>query len=136
MPDVTYVEDIMMLLTNLISLEEHFGFTAQKIPKMKEYYLKLVDFVRQMRISIQQELGIRELPDELPCSTKHLLASAKRAEEVGTRFLKDKNMKKAIQYFDYAYSLYNLFLATLVQNEETRRKIAGLKSDKKVYMLK
>src|SRR3989338_11530578 len=100
--DLSLDEDLSIALMNLISLEEHFFFTAEKTGK-KDDYLALLNETRTMR----KELLAKMIPaheGETWCISKHLLATTMRLMEVGTKS-KDQN------YFDLAYKLYSLFWA-------------------------
>ena len=106
--DVNAEEDLVVGIMNLIGIEEHLFFTAEKTGK--EAYFKLLNEVRKMRVELLKKI-IKEAEGEVWCTSKHLLAASMRMMEVGTKHLKENNEKEAKEYFDRAYNLYNLFWA-------------------------
>jgi len=106
--DLSRDEDLSIAIMNLISIEEHFFFTAQKTGK-DEYYDMLKD-VREIRKDLLKKL-IKEYEGEVWCISKHLLAASMRLMEVGTKSLSQDKKADAKDYFDKAYTLYNLFWA-------------------------
>lgn len=104
--DLSVEEDLSIAIMNLISLEEHFFFTAKKTKKCE--YFKLLDEVRELRKSLLAKM-IPVNEGETWCISKHLLASTMRMIEVGTKYLGAKQEDKAYAMFDEAYKLYNLF---------------------------
>lgn len=104
--DLSLEEDLSIAVMNLISLEEHFFFTAEKTKK--EEYLDLLDEVRAMR----KELLGRMVPEhegETWCVSKHLLAAAMRVMEVATKLRGEGKHEEARKMFDNAYKIYGLF---------------------------
>jgi hypothetical protein len=106
--DVNAEEDLVVGIMNLIGIEEHLFFTAEKTGK--EAYFKLLNEVRKMRVELLKKI-IKEYEGEVWCTSKHLLAASMRMMEVGTKHLKENNEREAKEYFDRAYNLYNLFWA-------------------------
>lgn len=104
--DLSSGEDLSIAIMNLISLEEHFYFTAQKTGK-KGYY-NWLDQVREIRKQMLEKL-VDEPEGEVWCISKHLLASSMRLIEVGTKELRQKKTNEAEKIFNHAYELYNLF---------------------------
>jgi len=104
--DLSSGEDLSIAIMNLISLEEHFYFTAQKTGKNGYYHW--LDKVREIRKEMLEKL-VDEPEGEVWCISKHLLASSMRLIEVGTKELKNKKTKEAEKIFNRAYELYNLF---------------------------
>jgi hypothetical protein len=104
--DLSSDEDLSIGIMNLISIEEHLFFTAQKTSK-DEYY-KLLYEVREMRKKLLKQL-IKEYEGEVWCISKHLLASSMRLMEVGTKLLSQKKEKEAKELFKMSYELYSLF---------------------------
>ena len=93
---------------NLVSLEEHFFFTAAKTGK--DEYLDLLNEVRSMR----KELLAKMVPQhegETWCISKHLLAATMRVMEVGTKHLGAGEKEEAKKIFGTAYKIYALFWA-------------------------
>ena len=105
--DLSTDEDLSIAVMNLISLEEHFFFTASKTGK--DNYLELLNQVRQIRKSLLARL-MPENEGETWCISKHLLATTMRLTEVGTKLLQDKT-KEANDMFAKAYEVYSLFWA-------------------------
>lgn len=106
--DLSMEEDLSIAVMNLISLEEHFYFTAQKTKKDK--YYKYVEQIREIRKRMLAKM-IPQNEGETWCISKHLLAVSMRLMEVGTKYQTMKKMDKAKEVFDDAYKLYNLFFA-------------------------
>lgn len=104
--DLSSGEDLSIGIMNLISIEEHLFFTAQKTKDKK--YLDLLNEVRLMRTDLLKEI-IQDYEGEVWCISKHLLAASMRLMEVGTKELKKGNKDKAWDLFEKSYKLYNLF---------------------------
>lgn len=104
--DLSSDEDLSIGIMNLIAIEEHLFFTAEKTGKSS--YLDLLNEVRQMRKELLQKI-IKDYEGEVWCISKHLLASCMRLMEVGTKELGKGNKKSAEDLFDKAYKLYSLF---------------------------
>ncbi len=106
--DLSTDEDLSIGVMNLISLEEHFFFTGEKT-KNDEYF----DFLGEVR-EIRKELLAKLMPQnegETWCVSKHLLASAMRLIEVGTKLDASGKRGEAKGMYDTAYKLYSLFWA-------------------------
>lgn len=104
--DLSSDEDLSIGIMNLIAIEEHLFFTAEKTGKST--YLDLLNEVREMRKELLQKI-IKDYEGEVWCISKHLLASSMRLMEVGTKELGKGNKKSAEDLFDKAYKLYSLF---------------------------
>ena len=120
--DLSTEEDLSLAVMNLISLEDHFFFTAEKTGR-PEYF----DWLNEVR-SIRKSLLGRMLDKhegETWCVSKHLLAATMRLMEVGTKLHSDGKKEKAKETFDYGYRVYSLFWAL-------RLKLIDLKEFKKV----
>jgi hypothetical protein len=104
--DLSSDEDLSIAIMNLISIEEHFFFTAQKTGKPG--YLDLLKEVREMRKSLLKKI-IKEYEGEVWCISKHLLAASMRLMEVGTKALGADKKEDAQEMFDKAYDLYSMF---------------------------
>jgi hypothetical protein len=104
--DLSADEDLSIAIMNLISIEEHFFFTAKKTNDDK--YFDLLKEVREMRKSLLKRL-IKEYEGEVWCISKHLLASSMRIMEVGTKLLGQGKDKEAKDLFEKSYNLYSLF---------------------------
>jgi|SRR3989344_1664248 len=104
--DLSSDEDLSIGIMNLISIEEHLFFTAQKTGKDK-YYLILKE-VREMRKALLKKI-VKDYEGEVWCISKHLLSASMRLIEVGTKELGKGNTKEAKSLFDKAYDLYSMF---------------------------
>jgi len=105
--DLSKEEDLSIALMNLISLEEHFYFSAMKTGN--KAYLDMLNSVRTLRKTLLKKI-VKNPKGEEWCISKHLLASSMRLIEVGTKELQD-NEKEANLYFKSAFELYSLFFA-------------------------
>jgi hypothetical protein len=106
--DLSMAEDLSIGVMNLISLEEHFFFTAEKTGKAE--YFDAMNQVREVRKGALKAL-IDDHEGETWCVTKHLLAATMRLIEVGTKFNSDGNKEEAKAMFDRAYKIYSIFWA-------------------------
>ncbi|HWQ59793.1 MAG TPA: hypothetical protein VN420_01445 [Candidatus Fimivivens sp.] len=104
--DLSSKEDLGIGIMNLISLEEHFQFSYEKT--RDEKFLELLKNVRGMRKDLLAKV-VTDPKGEVWCISKHLLAASMRLSEVGTKALGQGNDGEAKDYFDKAYSLWNLF---------------------------
>ncbi len=104
--DLSSDEDLSIAVMNLVSIEEHFFFTAEKTGRSE--YFDLLKEVREMRKELLKKL-IKEYEGEVWCISKHLLAASMRLMEVGTKQLGAGNKKEARELFEKAYNLYSLF---------------------------
>jgi len=104
--DLSSDEDLSIAIMNLISIEEHFFFTANKTGK-SEYY-DLLSTAREMRKELLKRI-VKDPEGEVWCISKHLLASSMRLMEVGTKALTRNNKKDAEDLFKKSYQLYSLF---------------------------
>lgn len=108
--DLSVAEDLSVALMNLVSLEEHFFFTAMKTGESS--YHGLSADVRALRKEFMEKL----LPPavfegETWCAVKHLLAAAMRLIEVGGKYKKEGDEEGAARAFSGAYRLYAIFWA-------------------------
>jgi len=104
--DLSSDEDLSIAIMNLVSIEEHFFFTAQKTGKSK--YNDLLSEVREMRKELLQKI-VKDPEGEVWCISKHLLAASMRLMEVGTKALGQGKKKEAEDLFEKSYNLYSLF---------------------------
>ncbi len=122
--DLSTEEDLSLAIMNLISLEEHFFFTAEKTGK-PEYF----DWLNEVRTVRKSLLGriIDSHEGETWCVSKHLLATTMRLIEVGTKLKSDGKEDKAKETFDYAYRIYSLFWALRLKLVDTKglKKVAA-----------
>jgi hypothetical protein len=103
---------------NLISLEEHFYFTAMKTEDQK--YLDMLHSVRELRKKLLKKIVIDPKGEEW-CISKHLLASSMRLVEVGTKELTKNNKEEANMFFKSAFDLYSLFFAINLKLVDTEK---------------
>lgn len=106
--DLTTTEDLSIAVMNLISLEEHFFFTAEKTKK-DEYF----DAIQEIR-ALRKEFLAKLMPKnegETWCIAKHLLAATMRLIEVGNKLQSEGEKEKAKRTFEGAYKVYSLFWA-------------------------
>ncbi len=106
--DLSKDEDLSIAIMNLISLEEHFYFTAMKTENQK--YIDMLNSVREMRKNLLRKL-VREPKGEEWCISKHLLAASMRLIEVGTKELTNGRKEDAQRLFRHAFDLYSLFFS-------------------------
>lgn len=104
--DLSSDQDLTIAIMNLISIEEHLIFSGAKTGKM--HFFDLIEQIREMRKNLMQKI-IPSYEGEVWCISKHLLASAMRLMEVGTKQQSLKNTKDAYSLFNQAYDLYCLF---------------------------
>ena len=122
--DLSRDEDLSIALMNLISLEEHFYFTAMKTNNQK--YLEMLNSVRNLRKNLLGKI-VKDPKGEEWCISKHLLAPSMRLIEVGTKEFSKSNEKEASIYFKAAFDLYSLFFAINMRMIEVKNleKISG-----------
>lgn len=106
--DLSTDEDLSIAIMNLVSLEEHFYFTAMKLNDQK--YLDMLHSVRELRKKMMEKI-VKDPKGEEWCISKHLLGASMRLTEVGTKELSKNGAKKADPYFKSAFELYSLFFA-------------------------
>ncbi len=104
--DLSSDEDLSIAIMNLISIEEHLFFTANKTGKSS--YYDLLYEIREMRKELLKKI-IKQYEGEVWCISKHLLASSMRLMEVGTKALTKGDKKDAEDLFKKSYDLYSLF---------------------------
>ncbi|MBI4993799.1 hypothetical protein HZC33_02475 [Candidatus Wolfebacteria bacterium] len=120
--DLSTDEDLSIAVMNLISLEEHFFFTAEKT--QKEEYFDFIKEIREMRKTLMKKM-IEEYEGEVWCIAKHLLAASMRLMEVATKLQTDKKDEEAKDMFKKSYHLYAMFWAV-------RLKMVDLSNVKKI----
>lgn len=104
--DLSSGEDLSIGIMNLISIEEHLFFTANKTNKDK--YYNLLNEIREIRKTLLKEL-IKDYEGEEWCISKHLLSASMRLMEVGTKALTKGEDDKAKGLFEHSYRLYMMF---------------------------
>ncbi len=120
--DLSLDEDLSIAVMNLISLEEHFFFSAEKTKK--DEYLDWLRETREMRKELLGRLMDKN-EGETWCISKHLLSTSMRLMEVGTKLEGAGKRGEAKKMFNDAYKLYSLFWGLrlkLVSTEELRSK--------------
>lgn len=127
--DLSADEDLSIAIMNLISIEEHFFFTAKKTGDDK--YFDLLKEVRELRKDLLKRI-VKDYEGEVWCISKHLLSSSMRLMEVGTKLLGKGDKKAAKDMFEKSYNLYSLFwgLNLGVVNSKGIKKIGEDKLDK------
>lgn len=106
--DLSMEEDLSIAIMNLISLEEHFYFTAEKTGK--DEYFDLLNQTREIRKQLLAKMIDRH-EGETWCIAKHLLAATMRMMEVGTKLQSTGKKEESRDMFKKAYEVYSLFWA-------------------------
>ena len=106
--DLSTEEDLSIAVMNLVSLEEHFFFTAARTDKPE--YFDLMQEVRRLRKELLARLIDRH-EGETWCIAKHLLATTMRLIEVGTKLHADGKASEAREMFGRARNTWSLFWA-------------------------
>ncbi len=104
--DLSSDQDLTIAIMNLISIEEHLVFSGAKTGKNSFY--DLIEEVRELRKTLMQKV-IPQYEGEVWCISKHLLASAMRLMEVGTKQQSLGHKEEAYKLFSQSYDLYCLF---------------------------
>ncbi|OGZ83544.1 MAG: hypothetical protein A2401_03495 [Candidatus Staskawiczbacteria bacterium RIFOXYC1_FULL_38_18] len=104
--DLSSDEDLSIAIMNLISIEEHFFFTANKTGKPE--YFDLLNTAREMRKDLLKKI-VKDSEGEIWCISKHLLAASMRLMEVGTKAQGQGKKEEAQDFFKKSYQLYSLF---------------------------
>jgi len=104
--DLSLDEDLSIAIMNLVSLEEHFFFTAEKTKK--DEYFDLLREVREMRRELLGKM-INRHEGETWCISKHLLATSMRLMEVGTKLEGSGKRDEAKRLFELSYKAYSMF---------------------------
>jgi len=104
--DLSADEDLAIGVMNLISMEEHLYFTAEKTGK--DEYFDLLNQVREIRKKMMEKL-IGKPEGELWCFIKHTLSATMRLIEAGTKLQSQNKKVEAKEVFDLAYDLFNIF---------------------------
>ena len=106
--DLSTDEDLSIALMNLISIEEHLFFTAEKLKKPE--YFDLLSEVRAVRTRLMKKM-IPQTEGESWCISKHLLATSMRLIEVGNKLQSSGNKVDAKEAYESAYEMYSIFFA-------------------------
>lgn len=100
----SYVGDLVLALTNLISIEEHFAFTGTKTQKAAYY-----DLIENIRIMVRKLFAVLKVSRDLEAVGRSLLAASMRLMEVGTKQWSFNEHVLAQDFFQRAYELQVLF---------------------------
>ncbi|NQV09016.1 hypothetical protein HQ529_04150 [Candidatus Woesearchaeota archaeon] len=130
--DLSRDEDLSIALMNLVSLEEHFYFTAMKTENQE--YLDMLNSVRSLRTKLMKEI-VTDPKGEEWCISKHLLAGSMRLIEVGTKELYKDNKKKANSFFKSAFDLYSMFFAINLKMINSKKLEVNLETKKEKKMM-
>ncbi len=106
--DLSMEEDLSIAIMNLISLEEHFYFTAERTGN--DGYFDLLNQTREIRKQLLTKM-IDNHEGETWCISKHLLAATMRMMEVGTKLQSSGKKEESRDMFKKAYEIYSLFWA-------------------------
>ncbi len=132
--DLSTDEDLSIALMNLISLEEHFYFTAMKTDNQK--YLEMLHSVRDLRKRLLKKI-VTDPKGEEWCISKHLLAASTRLVEVGTKEYSKGNPKEANKLFKSAFDLWSLFFAINLKMIDSKKlKTDFVEKDKENKIMK
>lgn len=104
--DLSVGEDLSIAVMNLVSLEEHFFFTAMKTDK--DEYHGLSAEIRNLRKQLLSDL-MPNHEGETWCASKHLLSATMRLIEVGNKLRAEGQTDRALETFRRAYRLYSIF---------------------------
>lgn len=133
--DLSSDQDLSIAIMNLISIEEHFFFTAEKTGKVE--YFDLLQEVRKMRGELLRKI-IKEYEGEVWCISKHLLAASMRLMEVGTKQQGMGNKVEAQELFHKSYDLYGMFWALNMKLIGTNdvKEVAGIEKEQSLGIKK
>lgn len=106
--DLSTEEDLSIAIMNLVSLEEHFFFTAEKTGKNE--YFDLLAETREIRKTLLARM-MTQNEGESWCISKHLLAASMRVMEVATKLNGEGKKDEAKKLFDTSYKIYSMFWA-------------------------
>lgn len=106
--DLSTTEDLSIAVMNLISLEEHFFFTAVKTGD--DEYFNTAQEVRNLRKEALHTL-MPTHEGETWCASKHLLAASMRFMEVGNKLHSEGKKEEAKEMFARAHKTYSIFWA-------------------------
>ena len=124
--DLSSDEDLSIGIMNLISIEEHLFFTANKTNKDK--YYAMLNEIRELRKTLPKEI-IKDYEGEVWCISKHLLAASMRLMEVGTKSLTKGEDKKAKELFQQSYRLFMMFWEINLKSQD--KQISEIKPNNK-----
>ena len=125
--DLSTDEDLSIALMNLVSLEEHFYFTAMKTDDQK--YLDMQHSVRELRKKLLKKI-VTDPKGEEWCISKHLLAASTRLVEVGNKEYAKGNKKSANTYYKSGFDLWSLFFAINLKMIDSKKLESSFEPDK------
>ena len=128
--DLSMEEDLSIAIMNLVSLEEHFYFTAEKTGKNE--YFDLLAEVREIRKKLLAKM-IDQHEGETWCISKHLLAATMRLIEVGTKLKSTGKNDEAEKTWKEAYRIYALFWGLrlkLINISDIKKSVPKLQEEK------
>ncbi len=125
--DLSTDEDLSIALMNIVSLEEHFYFTAMKTENQK--YLEMMHSVRELRKTLLKKI-VKDPKGEEWCISKHLLAASMRLIEVGSKEFSKGNTKEANNFFKSGFDLWSLFFAINLKMIDSKKLEESLESKK------
>ena len=128
--DLSADEDLALAVMNLISMEEHLYFTAEKTGK--DEYFDLLNQVREIRKKMMERL-IGKPEGQLWCFIKHTLSASMRLIEVGTKLQNQNKKNEAKEVFDLAYELFNIFWGIKLNIIPTDER--GSNTDERGYLI-
>ncbi len=132
--DLSTEEDLSIAVMNLISLEEHFFFSGVKTKD--DGYFDLLKEVRNMRKNLLGKLIDKNQHEgETWCVAKHLLATAMRLIEVGTKLNGDGKNAEAKEIFKQAHKMYSLFWGLRLKLIDVSKLKEMAKGEKKPWTL-
>ncbi len=132
--DLSTDEDLSIALMNIISLEEHFYFTAMKTEN--QTYLDMMHSIRDLRKTLLKKI-VKDPKGEEWCISKHLLAASMRLVEVGAKEFSKGNTKDANNFFKYGFDLWSLFFAINLKMIDQKKLEESLEAKKeRKYMSK
>lgn len=120
--DLSTTEDLSLAVMNLVSLEEHFFFTAAKTGK--DEYFDTAAEIRNVRKDALQKL-MPNHEGETWCISKHLLSSTMRFIEVGNKLQSENKKEEAKKMYEHAYKIYSIFWALklkLIDSKQVKEK--------------
>lgn len=132
--DLSSDQDLSLAIMNLVSIEEHFFFTAEKTGKNE--YFDLLQEVRKMRGELLRKI-VKNPEGEEWCISKHLLAASMRLMEVGTKQQGMGHKETAQELFHKSYDLYGMFWALnmkLIGSGDVKE-MGGVKGEKSVQKI-
>lgn len=117
--DLAKDHELSIAVMNLISIEEHLAFTISKC-KDKEL-IEIYNEVRKLRSKYLAKI-VKNKKGEMWCVSKHILAATMRFIETGIKYGTENKKDEAMEYFNDAIELYQLFWLVQKLGEESGEK--------------